>query len=267
MRLVFGFRPRSIGKMRSLLPILGDCLEAGEDCGSRFGCGEGSSGFFDDFWWGAGVWAFGELVGGEEFGVATGAVAGTQEVEEALLADAYGGGGGWVRWRSGVCGFGGRRLSGFFGALCSLRMTTLVRVSGSGLRGGFGFGAGSAALTGRGFERAHGDLEAVDHLAGAAGVDGVLREAVDDGGEGDEDAGAVLDGRNLHAGDFRVDEEGPIAAGGVLDDVVVAVILALECGRAATLSGWSLVVEALLIAAEVWNWLRHGVPPWVSISA
>jgi hypothetical protein len=26
-------------------------------------------------------------------------------------------------------------------------------------------------------------------------------------------------------------------------------------------------VETLLIAAEVWNWLRHGVPPWVSISA
>jgi len=185
----------------------------------------------------------------------------------ALLADAYGGGGGWVRWRSGVCGSGGRRLSGFFGSLRSLRMTTLVRVSGGGLRGGFGFGAGSAALTGRRFESAHGDLEAVDHLAGAAGVDGVLGEAVDDGGEGDEDAGAVLDGRNLHAGDFGVDEEGPIAAGGVLDDVVVAVILALECGRATTLSGWSLVVETLLIAAEVWNWLRHGVPPWVSISA
>jgi hypothetical protein len=45
----------------------------------------------------------------------------------------------------------------------------------------------------RGFEGLHGDLESVDHLAGAAGVDGVLGEAVDDGGEGDEDGGAVLD--------------------------------------------------------------------------
>jgi len=33
------------------------------------------SGFFDDGWWSAWVWALGEFRGGEEFGVATGAVA------------------------------------------------------------------------------------------------------------------------------------------------------------------------------------------------
>jgi hypothetical protein len=116
-------------------------------------------------------------------------------------------------------------------------------------------------MAGRGFEGLEGDLEAVDHLAGAAGVDGVLGEAVDDGGEGDEDGGAVLDGRNLHAGDFRVDQDAAVAAVGVLDVVVVAVIFAFEGGRAATLAAWSLVVMALLVASEVWNWCRHGVPP------
>jgi hypothetical protein len=100
------------------------------------------------------------------------------------------------------------------------------------------------------------DLESVDHLAGAAGVDGVLGEAVDDGSEGDEDAGAVLDGRKLHAGDLGIDEDA-VGAGGVLDVVVVAIIFAFEGGRAATLAGWSLVMVALLVAAEVWNWCRH----------
>jgi hypothetical protein len=52
-------------------------------------------GFFDDLWRGSGVWALGKFVGGEEFGVATGAVARTQEVEETLLANGNGGG----NWR------------------------------------------------------------------------------------------------------------------------------------------------------------------------
>jgi hypothetical protein len=26
-------------------------------------------------------------------------------------------------------------------------------------------------------------------------------------------------------------------------------------------------VVALLVASDVWNWCRHGVPPWVSIGA
>jgi hypothetical protein len=85
-------------------------------------------------------------------------------------------------------------------------------------------------MAGRQREGLHGDLEAVDHLAGAAGVDGVLGEAVDDGGEGDEDAGAVLDCGNLHAGDFGVDEDAVIFAVGLLDVVLVAVIFAFECG-------------------------------------
>ncbi|HEX9199923.1 MAG TPA: hypothetical protein VF865_10220 [Acidobacteriaceae bacterium] len=110
-------------------------------------------------------------------------------------------------------------------------------------------------------------MQAVDHLAGAAGVDGVLGEAVEDGGEGDEDAGAVLDGRNLHAGDFGVDEDAVVVAGGVLDVVVIAVIFAFECGRAATLAAWGLEVVALVVAIEVFKWFRHGVPPWVSIRA
>jgi hypothetical protein len=105
------------------------------------------------------------------------------------------------------------------------------------------------------------DLEGVDHLAGAAGVDGVFGEPVDDGGEGDEDGGAVLDGGQLHAGDFGVDEDAPLGAFGVFDVVVIAVVLAFDGGRAATLAGWGLVVMAGLIAAEVWNWLRHRCTP------
>jgi len=175
------------------------------------------------------------LGGGEEFGVAVGAVAGTQEVEETLLAD---------REVGGSCA-GVLRL-GF----ASLRMTFRWL-----LRGGFGYRSEGLECY----------LEAVDHLAGAASVDGVLGEAMDDGGEGDEDGGAVLDWRNLHAGDLGVDEDAVLAAPGVFDVVVVAVIFAFECGRAATLAAWGLIVVALLVAAEVWNWCRHGVPPWVSI--
>jgi hypothetical protein len=120
---------------------------------------------------------------------------------------------------------------------------------------------------GCGWEGLHGDLEAVDHLAGAAGVDGVLGEAVEDGGEGDEDAGAVLDDRDFHAGDLGVDEDALVFAVVGLDQVVVAVIFAFHGGRAAALAGWSLVVVALLVASDVWNWCRHGVPPWVSNGA
>jgi len=54
--------------------------------------GQGGPGFFDDFRRRAGVSALGEFGGGEEFGVATGAVTRAQEVEEALLADGNGGG-------------------------------------------------------------------------------------------------------------------------------------------------------------------------------
>jgi hypothetical protein len=74
-------------------------------------------------------------------------------------------------------------------------------------------------------------------------------------------------GGQLHAGDLGIDEDAAVAAGGVLDVVVVAVIFAFECGRAATLTGWSLVVVAGLVAIEVWNWFWHGAPPWVSICA
>jgi hypothetical protein len=117
------------------------------------------------------------------------------------------------------------------------------------------------SLGGHGREGLKGDLEAVDHLAGAAGVDGVLGEAVDDGGEGDEDAGGVLDCRQLHAGDLGVDEDAAVVAGSLLEVVVVAVIFAFEGGRAATLAGWGLVVVAGLVATEVWNWRRHVYPP------
>ncbi len=112
----------------------------------------------------------------------------------------------------------------------------------------------------RGFEGAEGDLEAIDHLAGAAGVDGVLAEAVDDRGEGDEDAGAVLDQGKFHAGDLGVDEDTAVVAVGVLNVVVVAVILAFERGRAATLAAGSLIVVALVVAIDVWNWFRHMYP-------
>jgi len=72
---------------------------------------------------------------------------------------------------------------------------------------------------------------------------------VDDSGEGDEDAGAVFDDRNLHAGDFGIDEDAALFLVVGFDQVVVAVVFALECGRAAALAGWSLVVMALLVAA------------------
>jgi hypothetical protein len=123
-----------------------------------------------------------------------------------------------------------------------------------------GCGGGAGALAGRRFEGSHGDLQAVDHLAGAAGVDGVLGETVDDGGEGDEDAGAVLDGRNLQAGDFRVDEDAALLAAYFGDVVVVAVVFAFDRGRTATGAGWGLVVVALVVAIGVWKWCRHGVP-------
>jgi hypothetical protein len=60
-------------------------------------CGEGWAGLFDDGWWGAGVGALAECGGGEEFGVAVGAVAGAEEVEEALLGDGDGGRRGQMR--------------------------------------------------------------------------------------------------------------------------------------------------------------------------
>ena len=120
---------------------------------------------------------------------------------------------------------------------------------------------GSAALAGRRFESSHGNLEAVDHLAGAACIDGIVGEAMDDRGQGYEDGGAVFDDWNFHAGDLGIDEHAPIVSVGVLDVVVIAVIFAFECGRAAALAGWGLVVVALLVAIEVWNWCRHGVPP------
>jgi len=208
--------------------------------------GQGVPGFFNDFWRGSGVSTLGEFFGGEEFGVAVGAVARTQEVEEALLANGDVGGGSL---RSGGCR---DEIRGFF---APLRMTILNSGRHVALRGRC---RGCWSHRGEGL---HGDLESVDHLAGAAGVDGVLCEAVDDGGEGDEDAGAVLDGGNIHAGDLGVDEDAAAVAGGVPDVVVVAIIFTFECGRAATLAGWSLVMVTLLVAAEVWHWCRHGVPP------
>jgi hypothetical protein len=209
------------------------------------------------------VGALGERGGGEELGVAVGAVAGAEEVEEALLGDGDGGWGG----RSKIRGFfaalrmTNRSRSGFFAA---------VRMTIRGGRCGWLGGPCCRVLDGcpgRGLEGLKGDLEGVDELAGAAGVDGVLGETVDDGAEGDEDGGAILDWRQLHAGDLGIDEDAVVFAVGLLDVVVVAIIFAFECGRAATLAGWGLVVVAVVVACEVWQWLRHGVPPWVSIGA
>jgi len=182
------------------------------------------------------VGALGEFGGGEEFGVATGAVARTQEVEEALLADGDGCWGG-----------------------CWLLVVGCWLGCGDGLgRWGVRFDRRGHAC---GLEGLEGYLEGVDHLAGAAGVDSVFGEALDEGGEGEEDGGAVLDGGQLHAGDLGVDEDALLAAFGVLEMVVIAVVLAFEGGRAATLAGWGLVVVAGLVASEVWNWRRHSVYP------
>jgi len=116
-------------------------------------------------------------------------------------------------------------------------------------------------LEARGFQGAEGDLEGVDHVAGAAGVNGVLGQAVDDRGQGDEDADAVFDDRDIHACDFGIDENA-VAAFGVFEVVMVAIIFAFECRRAAALAGWGLVVVAVVVAADVWNRIRHGAP-WV----
>jgi len=84
-----------------LRPILRDGLESGEDScrlqvvSCRLWSRKGGSGFFDDFRRRAGVAAFGEFGGGEEFGVAVGAVAGAEEVEKAVLGDRDG-----ARWSS-----------------------------------------------------------------------------------------------------------------------------------------------------------------------
>jgi hypothetical protein len=85
----------------------------------------------------------------------------------------------------------------------------------------------------------------------AAGVDGVFGEAVDDGGDGDEDGGAVLDDRDFHAGDFGIDEDTALVAGGVLEVVVIAVIFTSHCGRAATLAAGGLVEVALVVKIQV----------------
>ena len=216
-------------------------MEAAEDC-CGLGCGERGAGFFDDLGWGSGVTAFGEFLGGEEFGVAVGAVAGAQEVEEAFFADLDGARGGlWVS-----CGLSCRWVGWALGLGCGLVIGRWLVI-----RRGRWDGA----------EGLEGDLEAVDHLAGAAGVDGVLGEAVDDGGDGDEDGGAVLDFRDFHAGDLGVDEDAAVIAGGVLEVMVVAVVFAFEGGRAAALAAGSLVEVALVVAVEVFEWCRHGCTP------
>jgi hypothetical protein len=132
---------------------------------------------------------------------------------------------------------------------------------GLSVGGGVRFDRRPGIDRGHGWEGLEGDLEGVDHLAGSAGVDGVLGEAVDDGGEGDEDGGAVLDGGNLHAGDLGVDEDAAVETVGVLEVVVVAIIFTFECGRAATLAGWGLVEVADVVSVEVFKWLGHGYPP------
>jgi hypothetical protein len=58
-----------------------------------------------------------------------------------------------------------------------------------------------------------------------------------------------------------VDEDAVVLLVVGLDQVVVAVIFAFECGRAATLAAWSLIVEALVVATEVRNWFRHWCTP------
>jgi hypothetical protein len=265
-------------------PSLRDGLEGG-DCAVD-GCrdfspvvwrGEGRSGFFDDLWGCAGVAALGELGGGEEFCVAVGAVAGAQEVEEALLGD----GDGYRSCRLQVvscrlnCGvFGVRGGCGGRGIrfdVCNPRVVavrrTLRHAQGRLWGTRIGGGVGCGALAARGFEGSHGDLEAVDHLAGALGVDGVFGQAVDDGGEGEEDAGSVLDDGDFHAGDFGVDEDAAVVTGIFPDEVVVAVIFTFERGRAAALAGWGLVVVAVVFAVDVWQWFRHGAPLGYAISA
>jgi hypothetical protein len=92
--------------------VRGHGVEGGENYGWRFWSGQGGSGLFDDLWRGAGVWSLGEFGCGEEFGVATGAVARAQEVEETLLAD---GDGASFRLRVAGCRLDSRVLGGDVG--------------------------------------------------------------------------------------------------------------------------------------------------------
>src|ERR1035437_8835781 len=97
-------------------------------------------------------------------------------------------------------------------------------------------------------------------LSGGMEVAGELAEVVVEVADVVDEDETEGDWGNLHAGDLGVDEDAAVA-GGVLDAVVVAIIFAFECGRAAALAGWGLVMVASLVATEVWNWCRHGVPP------
>jgi len=232
--------------------------EDGEDDGAGMvvagGRRQGGAGLLNDLGRGAGVGTLGEFLGWEQLGIAVIAVARAEEVDEAFLGDEDGLGRSRVRWRSDAGGCGRCSLSGFlrqaqdwlfgFALRASLRMTVFVGRCG----GRFGW------------EGAEHGVEGVDHLAGAGGVDGVLGEAVEDGGESGEDGGAVLDDGDLHAGDFGVDEEAALVAPGVLEVVVKAVILAFEGGRAAAVAGGRVDVMALEIGFNVWNGEWHGSP-------
>ncbi len=193
--------------------------------------------------------ALGEFFGWEELGVAVVAVARAQEVEQALLGDVDGFGrscgSGFVRWRRGVGGSGRRGLSVRLDCVRGKRRTPLRM---TGFRCGCGLG-------GRlGWEGVEQRQEAVDHLAGAFGVDGVLAEAVDDGGDGGEDGGSILEDGELQAGDLRVDEDAALGAVGVLEVMVITVVLAAHGGRAAAIAGGSVDVMTLEIGFDV----RHG---------
>src|ERR1017187_2001494 len=112
--------------------VLRDRMETG-DCAVDV-CRQGGPGFFDDFWRSAGVWALGEVGGGRELGVATGAMARTQEVEETLLAD---GNGAICRLRVVGCRLDCRVLAG-----CAVCRAGGWGAIGYGLVFGVGFGRG-----------------------------------------------------------------------------------------------------------------------------
>ena len=108
-----------------------------------------------------------------------------------------------------------------------------------------------------------GDLEAVEEETGAAGVEVVGGETLEDEADGELDGGAVLKDRELDGGaaGFAGVGVGAGTAGGV---VVVAEVLVAERGAAAAVAVGEDVaaLEAFgLLWLVLWRGVFHGVSP------
>ncbi len=208
-------------------------LEVGEG-GGLGGVGVGGVGLG---WWGLGWWLRGLGVGFGEVAV--------EVFEEAGDEGGGGGGGGWEEFGAG----GEGAVGGVDGDLLD-DASLLLWLAGL---------AGLGEVEG-------GDLEAVEEEAGAAGVELVGGEAVEDLADGLLDGGAVFgDGEGEGGGLVLAlgEVEGGDGAAGVGLAVVEAEVLAGEAGAAAAVAVGEDV--AALVAARVDGdggvWHGVGTPP------